>query len=216
MKILLATSNSGKTKEIKEFLTNYEIYALHEVMEPFEIEETGTTFKQNAIIKSNAVFEKLKQMGLDNEFITLSDDSGISIEALNWLPGVYSARYSCSDNEIITNRDDIGARNRLKVIKELHERNLKESFAFYTACMAVSTNFGVFSAHGFMYGKVIDEQRGDHGFGYDYMFIPNGFDKTIGQLQPQIKAQISHRIHALKLLTYILSSVNKVFNSYKA
>ena len=82
MKIVLATSNLDKVKEIKEFLKGYEIYALSEVVKPFEIVEDGSTFQQNALIKSRAVFAKLKEQGLDSEFISLSDDSGISVDAL--------------------------------------------------------------------------------------------------------------------------------------
>ena len=88
MKIVLATSNLDKVKEIKEFLKGYEIYALSEVIKPFEIVEDGSTFQQNALIKSKAVFAKLKEQGLDSEFIALSDDSGISVDALGGEPGI--------------------------------------------------------------------------------------------------------------------------------
>lgn len=209
MKILLATSNSGKVKEIKEFFKDYEIYAFGDILEPFEIEENGVTFQENAIIKANAVFQKLKEKGLEDDFITLSDDSGISIEALDWRPGVFSARYS--DDGTLTNRDEIGALNRKKVIRELHKLNLTESYAFYTACMAIASKFGSFSAHGFMHGKVIDTERGDHGFGYDYMFIPDGFTKTTSELDPSIKAQISHRIHALELISHIIKKLAQIY-----
>lgn len=209
MKILLATSNHGKVKEIKEFFKDYQIYAFGDILEPFEIEENGTTFQQNAIIKSKAVFDELKKQGLDDEFITLSDDSGISIQALNWRPGVFSARYS--DDGTLSNRDEIGAKNRQKVICELHEMGLNQSYAFYTACMAITSKFGTFNAHGFMHGRVIDTEKGDHGFGYDYMFIPNGFDKTTSELDPSIKAQISHRVHALKLISYIIKNLSKIY-----
>ena len=201
MKILLATGNHGKVKEIKEFYNKFEIYALDEVLTPFEIVEDGKTFQENALIKARAVFNKLKEKNLENKFIVLSDDSGISVQALSWRPGIYSARYSGA------NATD--ATNRAKVIAELNELNLKESPAFYTACIAIVSKFGEFSAHGFMHGKVINEERGDHGFGYDFMFIPNGFSQTIGELAPEIKLQISHRTKGLILSKYILNVLNR-------
>ena len=203
MKILLATGNHGKVKEIKEFYSEFEIYALNEILEPFEIVEDGKTFQENAFIKARAVFDKLKERNLGDEFVVLSDDSGISVQALSWRPGIYSARYS--------GENATDATNRAKVIAELNSLNLKESPAFYTACIAVVSKFGEFSAHGFMHGKVINEERGEHGFGYDFMFIPNGFSKTIGELAPEIKLQISHRTKGLILAEYILKNLNRYF-----
>ena len=203
MKILLATGNYGKVKEIKEFYSEFEIYALDEILTPFEIVEDGKTFQENALIKARAVFDKLKEKNLQDEFVVLSDDSGISVEALSWRPGIYSARYSGA------NATD--ATNRAKVIAELNSLNLSESRAFYTACIAVVSKFGEFSAHGFMHGKVINEERGEHGFGYDFMFIPNGFSQTIGELSPEIKLKISHRTKGLTLTKHILDVLFKHF-----
>ncbi|RAZ49750.1 non-canonical purine NTP pyrophosphatase [Campylobacter hyointestinalis] len=201
MKIVLATNNKDKVKEIKAFYKDYEIYALSEICKPFEIEENGKSFKENALIKARAVYAKLCELGLENEFVSLSDDSGISVEALGFAPGIYSARYS---GEHATD-----ASNREKLICELHKLGLKRSRAFYTACIAVVSKFGEFSTHGFMYGKVIDRELGDNGFGYDFMFIPNGYDKTISQLDESVKLAISHRSRGLALARYILKSLSK-------
>lgn len=203
MKILIATSNKNKVKEIKDFYTNYEICALHEVMPPFEILEDGDSFAKNALIKANAVFNKLNEKQR-NEFIVISDDSGICVDILNGEPGIYSARYSGG------NATD--ASNRQKLITKLSELNLKSTNAHYTACIAIASKFGSFTAHGWMYGKAIDEERGENGFGYDFMFIPNSYTKTIGELDEKTKLEISHRSNALKNAEFIIKNISKFYN----
>lgn len=194
MKILLASNNAHKVKELKSLLSPFEIYAFGEVLEPFEVEENGTSFKENALIKSKAVFGALDE-SQKREFIVLSDDSGISVEALGGKPGIFSARFSPQKTDIA---------NRAKLISELKALNLTESLAFYTACIGISSNLGDFSTHGFMHGKVITEERGQNGFGYDSLFIPKGFTQTLGELDEAIKAEISHRFKALSLAKMIL------------
>lgn len=200
MKIVLATGNADKVKEIKEFYKEFEVYALNEVIKPFEIVEDGKTFKENALIKANAVFNALDKNQKD-EFIVLSDDSGICVDALNGEPGIYSARFSGEDATDKT--------NRAKLIDELGKRNLSYSNAHYTACIALASKFGSYTTHGFMYGKVIDKERGENGFGYDFMFVPNGYEKTIGELDESIKLQISHRTQGLELAKHILKILDK-------
>ena len=213
MKIVLATSNLDKVKEIKEFLKGYEIYALSEVVKPFEIVEDGSTFQQNALIKSRAVFAKLKEQGLDSEFISLSDDSGISVDALGGEPGIYSARYfDLDENGKVCGKNANDANNRAKLISKLKALNLKSSLAHYTACIAISSKFGDYTTHGFMYGEAIDEERGTNGFGYDALFIPNGFTKTLGELDNETKLKISHRSKGLELANFVLKSLKKNFS----
>ena len=98
VKILLASNNACKVAEIKALLKGYEIYAFGEILKPFEIEENGTSFKENALIKSRAVFCALSQKQ-KSEFITLSDDSGISVAALNGAPSIHSARFSAQKTD---------------------------------------------------------------------------------------------------------------------
>ena len=129
VKILLASNNACKVVEIKALLKGYEIYAFGEILKPFEIEENGTSFKENALIKSRAVFCALSQKQ-KSEFITLSDDSGISVAALNGAPSIHSARFSAQKTD---------KANRAKLISELKARNLEQSAAFYTACIALCT-----------------------------------------------------------------------------
>ena len=192
MRIVLASANKGKIKEIKKYFGE-EVVAFSDLIEPFDIIEDGTTFKANAIIKAKAIQKKLP-----NDII-IADDSGISVPKLGGIPGIYSARFA---GKGATDKD-----NLFKLIDELKKNNIKITEAFYTSAIAIATPYGVFTTHGFMYGDVIDEVRGDNGFGYDPMFIPQGFNKTLGELDEQTKKSISHRTKALNLAKYILEVV---------
>lgn len=203
MKIVLATNNMDKVREIKAYYTEFEVVALKEICKPFEIEENGISFYENAMIKARAVYARVKELGLENEYIALSDDSGISVDALGGRPGIYSARYS---GESATD-----ASNRAKLITELNELGLSQSNAFYTACIGICSKFGEYGVHGFMHGKVIDKELGDNGFGYDFMFIPDGFDKTVGQLDESIKLEISHRSKGLRLAMPVLKVLSRYY-----
>ncbi len=187
MKIILATSNKGKVKEIQKSFDMFEVVPFSEVIKPFEIVEDGDSFKENAIIKAKAVYDALE----DKNSIVLSDDSGISVPILSNEPGIKSARYAGAN---ATAKDNLH-----KLINELKKRDIKKTPAFYTAAIALATKEGTFSVHGWMYGEVIDEQRGENGFGYDPIFIPDGFDKTLGELDESIKKEFSHRSKALRL-----------------
>ena len=204
MKIVLATNNMDKVREIKAYYTEFEVVALKEICKPFEIEENGISFYENAMIKARAVYARVKELGLENEYIALSDDSGISVDALGGRPGIYSARYS---GESATD-----ASNRAKLITELNKLGLSQSNAFYTACIGICSKFGEYGVHGFMHGKVIDKELGSSGFGYDFMFIPNGFDKTVGQLDESIKLQISHRSKGLRLAKPVLRVISRYYS----
>ena len=193
MKVVIASGNKGKIKEIKEILKDFEVIPYTDLIEPFEIEESGKSFKENAIIKAKAVSNKLPG------FIVLADDSGISVPALNYEPGIFSARYA---GEGASDKDNLN-----KLINELKKRGIKRTPAFYTAAISIATPYGIFTTHGFMRGEVIDEARGDKGFGYDPMFIPKGFDKTLGELDEEIKNKISHRTKALNLAKIILNTL---------
>ncbi len=193
MRIIVASGNKGKIKEIKNIFSNFEIIPYSEIIKPFEIEENGKTFKENAIIKAKAIAEKLP-----NEII-LADDSGISVPALDNAPGIFSARYA---GEEASDKDNLN-----KLINELKKRNIKKTPAFYTAAIAISSPYGIWTTHGFMRGDVIDEIRGNNGFGYDPSFIPNGFDKTLGELDSEIKKSFSHRTKALNLAKIILDVI---------
>ncbi len=199
MKILLATSNKHKVIELKELLKEFEIYAFDEILTTFEIEENGNSFKENALIKARAVFNALDE-NQKNEFIVLSDDSGICVDVLGGKPGIYSARFS-SKGDDKSNRD--------KLVNEMIKKGFKQSKAHYVAAIAMVGLIGEFSTHGTMHGKVIDTEKGENGFGYDSLFIPKGFDKTLAQLSVDEKNNISHRFKALELAKIILKILTK-------
>lgn len=197
MRIILASSNKGKIAEFKAYLNGYEVLSYSEVMEPFEIEEYGKSFKENAIIKSRAVFDKLN----DKNAIVLSDDSGISVPLLGGIPGIYSARFA--------GKEANAKKNLELLIQKLKDARLERAEAFYTAAIALSTSEGDFSVHGWMYGEAVTNPKGSNGFGYDPMFIPKGFDKTLGELEASVKEQFSHRARALKLALILLKTLTK-------
>jgi len=192
--IVLASSNKGKIKEIKKYFGE-DVVAFSDLIEPFEIIEDGESFKENAIIKATKIYEKLPNN------IIIADDSGISVPALGDIPGIYSARFAGSG---ASDKDNLN-----KLIEELKNNNIQKTPAYYTSAIAIASPYGVFTTHGFMYGDVIDEARGDNGFGYDPMFIPQGFDKTLGELDDEVKKSISHRTKALNLAKYILEVIRK-------
>lgn len=195
MRIILATSNQGKVKEFQAWIHEYEVLAYSDVMESFEIEETGKTFKENALIKARAVFEKLS----DKNDIVLSDDSGISVPFLGGIPGIYSARYAGAN---ATSQDNLN-----KLITALKEKGVERTAAFYTAAIALVCKKGEFCVHGWMHGDAITEARGNNGFGYDPMFIPCGYEKTLGELDESVKKAFSHRARALELAHIVINSL---------
>ena len=195
MKLVLATSNKGKVKEIKELYSDYEVLAYSELIDEFEIVEDGDSFKENALIKARAVFNALK----DDSVVVLADDSGISVNILDNKPGIYSARYA--------HKDATDKENLYKLIDAIKQKGVKKTPAHYTAAIAIVTKSSEFSVHGWMYGDVIDEARGDGGFGYDPMFIPDGYNKTLGELDKSIKKELSHRAKALKIAKIILKTI---------
>ncbi len=196
MKLVLATSNKGKVKEIKELCANHEVLAYSELLDEFEIVEDGVSFKENALIKARAVYAALA----DESAIVIADDSGISVDELGGEPNIFSARYAG------VNASDVDNLNR--VINELKKRGKTTSKAHYTAAIAIVNKDAEFCVHGWMYGDVIDTPRGDGGFGYDPIFIPSGYTKTLAELSSDVKKEFSHRAKALKLAKIILSTLS--------
>jgi len=195
MKLVLATSNKGKVKEIKKLCSEYEVVAYSELIEPFEIVEDADSFKENALIKARAVYEALN----DKDVVVLADDSGISVDILGGAPGIYSARYAGED---ASDKD-----NLYKLIDALKEKGIECSDAHYTAAIAIVTKEKERVVHGWMYGQACSFARGDKGFGYDPMFIPDGYDKTLGELDESIKKELSHRAKALNLAKIVLKTL---------
>ncbi len=195
MNIVLASGNKGKIKEFNYLLPDATIKAYKELLGNFEIAETGSTFQENAIIKAETIANKLN----DPNIVVISDDSGLTIPALNNEPGIYSARYAGVDATDQTNID--------KVIENLKNNGIKRTPAYYTACIAIVYQGKTYTVHGWMHGDVIDYQKGNNGFGYDPIFIPTGFDQTLGELGSEIKKAFSHRNQALQLALKVLKVI---------
>lgn len=195
MKVVLATSNKGKVREIIELLHDREVFPYTDLIEGFEIIEDGDTFKENAFIKARAVYVALG----DPDAIVIADDSGISVDAMDGAPGIYSARYG---GEGASDRD-----NLLKLVESLKEKNLQTSPAHYTAAIAIVSREGENCVHGWMHGDVITELRGENGFGYDPIFIPSGYAQTLGELPNDIKKGLSHRSKGLELAKILIDQI---------
>lgn len=185
--LVLGTHNQKKRRELEQLLAplGLQLKTLADFDRAIEVEETGTTFAENAALKAS---EQAKNLGL----WVMGEDSGISVVALNNQPGVYSARYS-----------DPGAtddRNNEKVLAELADTPLEKRTAFYTCHMAVSDPNGEIraTAEDYCYGRMRFEPSGENGFGYDPLFEIPEYHKTFGELGPSIKRVLSHRSRAMR------------------
>ena len=196
MKIVLATNNKGKIKEIKQMLSDHDVSGFGELLGDLEIEETGETFAQNAIIKAKTIYDILKKT--HQNLIVISDDSGLCVKHLDNKPNIFSARFA---GENATDEQ-----NREKLSIELNKIGKSSSPAFYIASICIFLDDNFFVTHGWCHGEVICESRGTNGFGYDPMFIPDGYDKTFGELDESLKKTLSHRAKALKLAMICLNS----------
>ncbi|MCJ8326882.1 MAG: RdgB/HAM1 family non-canonical purine NTP pyrophosphatase [Campylobacterales bacterium] len=195
MKIILASGNKGKIAEFKKLFPDEEVLCFKDIIGDYEVIEDKDSFKGNAVKKAEEIYEKIN----DENIIVISDDSGISVPVLNGEPGIYSARYAgqgSSDKE-----------NYEKLIKELNKKDISRTPAFYTACIAIVYKKETYTVHGWMHGDVITEPKGENGFGYDPLFIPKGYDKTLGELGSEIKKSFSHRSKAVKLAKKILDVI---------
>lgn len=198
MKIILASGNKGKIKEFEKLMPNDEVIAFKELLGDIEIVEDKDSFQGNAVKKAQTIYDELLKNDY-KDFIVISDDSGITVPALNNEPGIYSARYAgenASDKQ-----------NNEKMIKNLKEKNIEKTKAYYTACIALIYEGEVYTVHGWMHGEVIPKEIGEGGFGYDPLFIPTGFDKTLGELPHEVKKEFSHRSKALKLAKKVLDVI---------
>jgi XTP/dITP diphosphohydrolase len=185
MKLLVATNNHGKLKEYRHLLHDLplEITGLREEGIDFEPEEAGFTFEENAILKARAFAQR-------SQLLTLADDSGLEIDALDGAPGVHSARYGG------THRGEDERRCRL-VLRQLDGVPWAERTARFRCVVAIAAPGGrVETAKGTLEGIIAFDLRGEHGFGYDPIFFIPEFDCTLAQLAPEMKNRISHRAKA--------------------
>ncbi|MAD41395.1 MAG: non-canonical purine NTP pyrophosphatase [Arcobacter sp.] len=198
MKIVLASGNKGKIKEFEKLMPNDDVVAFKEILGNIEIIEDQNSFKGNAIKKAQTIYDNLIKKGY-KDVIVISDDSGITVPELNNEPGIYSARYAGENSS--------DKQNNAKLIENLNKKNIEKTEAYYTACIAIIYKDEIYTVHGWMHGNVINKELGEGGFGYDPMFIANGFDKTLGELGYEAKKEFSHRTKALNLAKKVLDVV---------
>ncbi|MGJ8697462.1 MAG: RdgB/HAM1 family non-canonical purine NTP pyrophosphatase [Verrucomicrobiaceae bacterium] len=181
-RLIVATRNAHKVEEIRAILGDFEVCDLSVISDPPEVEETGTTFLENATLKALAISE------LTDELV-LSDDSGLEVDALDGDPGVYSSRYGGEEGNDLKNNE--------KLLREL--AGVADRTARFR-CVIVLAKAGERLAHfdGAVEGVILNEPQGDGGFGYDPLFSPDGFGESFAELGESVKNTLSHRARALE------------------
>lgn len=193
-KIIFATGNSNKVREIEALLTsslNYQIIGLAQLGHFEELEETGDSLEANAIQKAEFIFNKYGEP-------TFAEDTGLEIPALNNAPGIYSARYAGPRRNSMDNMQ--------KVLSEL-KGNMRRQAHFRTVIAYKSEN-GILLFEGKVKGQISNAPEGEGGFGYDPIFVPDGFMTSFGKLPSEIKYKISHRTKAWNKLKSHLQSIS--------
>lgn len=191
--LLLATQNSGKLKEIQEILsgTQYKVVTPKEVGlgAEFDIEETGSTFKENSELKALAFAQAA-------HLLTIADDSGLAVSALGGDPGVRSKRFFAGSDEDRNNR----------ILELIAEQKDRRAVFVTDLCLYDPDTKKILHFEGKVEGQIADKSAGDAGFGYDPIFIPNGYSQTFAELGQDVKNTLSHRARALhKAKEYLLT-----------
>ena len=189
--IVFATNNKHQLEEIRNILDNtLNILSLDDINCHEDIPETGSTIEENALIKARYIKEKY---GYD----CFADDTGLEIKSLNNEPGVYSARYAGNDHN--------SEKNMQKVLENLKGKN--DRSACFRTCIALITSNNEYLFEGKIEGEIITEKKGESGFGYDPIFVPDGYTQTFAELGNDIKNKISHRALAVKKLINFLQPI---------
>lgn len=196
MKLVFATNNAHKLQEVREILPeNVEVISLHEIGFDKEIDETGLTLEENSRIKAEDVYQFVMHNAqcamIDGVF---ADDTGLEIQVLGGKPGVYTARWAGEPSN--------PENNRKKALSELAGENNRE--AQFRTVVTLIRNGKTEQVEGVVRGEIATAERGDGGFGYDPLFIPEGYDKTFAELPSKVKNGISHRARAMQALCVIL------------
>ena len=191
MKLVFATNNKHKIEEVQNLLKNdFQILGLEDIGCDEELAETGNTLEENAFQKAKYVFDKY-------DVNCFADDTGLEIETLNGKPGVYSARYAGEEKN--------AEKNIEKVLKELTEKQNRN--AYFKSIISLIIKEQHYSFEGIVNGKISTKKIGNSGFGYDPIFIPDGFEKSFAQMTLEEKNKISHRAIAVKKLVVFLNSI---------
>ena len=217
MVLVFASNNAHKLEEVRRIMPEgIEVLSLRDIGFEAEIDETGTTLEENSKIKAEAVYHWI----LDNGHWTLdgvfADDTGLEIDALGGKPGVYTARWYLTNDGMsaatpLNDEMMIFKANRTKALRELKGKE-DRSAQFRTVITLIMLKDGAerlqdatLQVSGIVRGRIAEEEYGNGGFGYDPVFIPEGYDKTFGELPAEIKNSISHRARALAELVKILA-----------
>ena len=186
-KLILATHNEHKAEEFKQILPQFRVQTLADLNYDQEITETASDLEGNSLLKADTIFRLYGH-------IVISDDSGLEVKALNGAPGVYSARYAGEQ------KDD--QKNTEKLIHEL--KGITNRNAQFRTVITLMSSSVALQFEGIIEGAILDEPKGNKGFGYDPVFIPNGYQKTFAELSSNEKNKISHRANAIeKLVAFI-------------
>ena len=187
MKVVIATHNRDKMKEIQGAISElgWEVISLYDFPEIGKIEENGKTLEENALIKAREVF---KETGLP----TISDDTGLEVDALDGAPGVYTARYAGEDCSYSDNVN--------KMLKEMSKVPMPNRGAFFKTVMVFKDENKELIVDGVVKGKISRESKGEDGFGYDPIFYVTEYDKTFAEMTMSEKNKISHRGNAINNL----------------
>ena len=188
IKLVLATANAGKIRELKEILKDFDVVGYKELGYDFDINETGNSFYENALIKAAAVY---KATGLP----VISDDSGLNVNALSGAPGIYSARYSGGDD----------ADNIAKLLNSLREK--PDRTAKFTCCMVYYDGKRIITESGTTDGEILYSPQGDGGFGYDPVFFSFDLKKSFGTATEEEKNSVSHRFRAAQKMAKRLKNL---------
>lgn len=194
--IIIATKNKGKAKDFEQLLEpmGYKVLTLHDVAPHLDVEETGETFEENAVLKAETIARELQAT-------VIADDSGLEIDALDGEPGVYSARYSGEEKNDNSNID--------KVLQKLVQVPDDEKTARFRCVLALaSPGKETIIFEGTCEGLITDKRKGDNGFGYDPIFYVPALEKTMGEMKPSEKASISHRGNAIRELGKAMPSLS--------
>lgn len=192
MKLIFATHNKNKIKEVRSLIPNsINLLSLDDINLLTEIEETSATIEGNALLKAKTIYE---QTGTN----CFADDSGLLVDSLNGAPGVYSARYAGDQK----NDED----NMQKLLHDLKNKDSRN--AHFKTVMALIIDGKDYLFEGTIQGKIITEKLGSNGFGYDPIFVPDGYSETFAQLNSETKNSISHRGIALKKLINFINTLH--------
>lgn len=213
MRLVFASNNAHKLSEMRAIMpAGVDIVSLRDIGFEQEIEETGTTLEENSMIKARTVWEFIKHQPsavssqIDGIF---ADDTGLEIDALDGAPGVYTARWYLMDKGAKEAKTDLEnfAANRAKALRELAGKDNRQC-QFRTVITLIwnqEPGCRTQQVEGVVRGQIATEEYGEGGFGYDPVFIPEGYDKTFGELSAEIKNTISHRARALAELVKVLN-----------